>query len=250
MSTNSDGGSDGRSLPDAIAAEAGMPRPGTVSEAPHASSAYSSPPTGSAHGTANTKAHDMTSGSTVETQKTTAETAARDAANTAASLKERATAAAQDAGDRLGAGYKQAKEAAADALDDASGRATRTYNDAKSWASDKYGEHSARAADLADRGARTVKRHRTTTEQFVSENPLLVGVVGVAAGLLLGALLPRTVREDEAIGPYADDLRDQGLRYARDMTHRGRAFVEQALDPDNLDAAVRRANAPQGSGPR
>ena len=250
MTMTSTFGSDRRPLPDDLAANAGLPHSGAVDEGLHQAAPHSSPAIGSGYGTVNTKATDMTSGSTADTHKTTAEMAARDAANTAASLKDRAAAAAQDAGDRLGAGYKQARETATDALGDASDRATRTYGDAKAWASDKYDEHSARAADLADRSVRTLHQHRTTTERFVSENPLLVGVVGVAAGLLLGALLPRTAKEDEAIGPYADDLRDQGLRYARDMTHRGRAFVEQALDPDNLEAAVRRANAPEGTGPR
>ena len=243
-------GPDGHSLPDDIAATAGMPRGGPVEAGvPHTTS-HPSPTTGSAPGTTSTKAQGMTSGSTVDTSKTTAETAARDAANTAASLKERATVAAQEAGERLGEGYRQARASASDALGDARDRASRTYGDAKTWASDKYDEHSSRASEFADRSARTLQHHRTTTERFVSENPLLVGVVGVAAGLLLGALLPRTAKEDEAIGPYADDLRDQGLRYARDMTHRGRAFVEQALDPDNLDAAVRRANESGQTGPR
>jgi hypothetical protein len=75
----------------------------------------------------------------------------------------------------------------------------------------------------------------------VSENPILVGVVGLAAGLLIGALLPRTRTEDENVGPWADEVRDQGLRYARDVTHRGREFVATALDPENLNAAVQRA---------
>ena len=63
----------------------------------------------------------------------------------------------------------------------------------------------------------------------------------VAAGLLLGALLPRTRQEDRSLGPYADEVREEGLRYAREMTHRGREFVQTALDPDNLNAAVRKA---------
>jgi hypothetical protein len=63
----------------------------------------------------------------------------------------------------------------------------------------------------------------------VTENPVLVGVVGLAAGLMLGALLPRTRREDRAFGRWADEVREQGMRYARDMTQRGREYVDEAL---------------------
>ncbi|CAA2158662.1 hypothetical protein MBRA_03925 [Methylobacterium brachiatum] len=83
----------------------------------------------------------------------------------------------------------------------------------------------------------------------MDDNPLLVGVVGVAAGLLLGALLPRTRQEDRNIGPWADEVRDQGLRYAREVTNMGREFVQTALDPDNLNAAVRKAADSDGHTP-
>ncbi|WP_392404114.1 hypothetical protein, partial [Streptomyces sp. NPDC014793] len=148
--------------------------------------------------------------------------------------------------DRVSGAAESARAQAGDTVRAARDRAGEAYEDARSWAEDRYETQRRRAADLADRGTRRLHEGRTATEQFVSENPLLVGVVGLAAGLLLGALLPRTRQEDQALGPYADDLRDQGIRYARDLTHRGRAFVETALDPENLDAAVKRAGAPQG----
>ncbi|TXN60868.1 hypothetical protein FV228_22235, partial [Methylobacterium sp. WL18] len=68
-------------------------------------------------------------------------------------------------------------------------------------------------------------------------------------GLLLGALLPRTRQEDRNIGPWADEVRDQGLRYAREVTSMGREFVQTALDPDNLNAAVRKATDSDGHTP-
>ena len=151
------------------------------------------------------------------------------------------------AADRASDVRNRVSEAADSVRESVRERASETYEDARSWAEDRYETHRRRAADLADRGTRRLHEGRTATEQFVSENPLLVGVVGLAAGLLLGALLPRTRQEDRALGPYADDLRDQGIRYARDLTHRGRAFVETALDPENLDAAVKRAHAPGGA---
>lgn len=167
----------------------------------------------------------------------------------ARNLRDQAADRASEVKNRVSEAADSARSQAGDTVRAVRERASETYEDARSWAEDRYETQRRRAADLADRGSRRLHEGRTATEQFVSENPLLVGVVGLAAGLLLGALLPRTRQEDRALGPYADDLRDQGIRYARDLTHRGRAFVETALDPENLDAAVKRASAeggPQG----
>ncbi|MBD8907951.1 hypothetical protein [Methylorubrum zatmanii] len=207
-------------LPEHIAGQSGMPREAGVEHSLH-------------------DLHDRATASGREANarlQAGLQDKADQAAEGARSLRDRAADRASDLRDRV-----------SDAADSARERAGEAYEDARSWAEDSYESQRRRAADLADRGYRRLHESRTATEQFVSENPILVGVVGLAAGLLLGALLPRTRQEDRALGPYADDLRDQGIRYARDLTHRGRAFVETALDPENLDAAVKRATAPTGS---
>ncbi|AWN39291.1 CsbD family protein [Methylobacterium durans] len=140
----------------------------------------------------------------------------------------------------------QARDRVLGAADDVRARASDAYGDARDWISDMQRDQRRRVEDLAARGQERLRGHRTNAEQFVQENPLLVGVVGLAAGLLLGALLPRTRGEDRNLGPYADELRGHGLRYARDFADRGREFVENALDPDNLNASAQRAGAEPG----
>lgn len=137
---------------------------------------------------------------------------------------------------------------AADKADELRDRASDTYEDARDWATDTRESGRRRIEELSNRGAERFQDGKSAVESFVSENPLLVGVVGLAAGLLLGALLPRTRSEDRTVGPWADEIRDQGLRYARDVTHRGREFVASALDPETLNAAVQRATD-QGTTP-
>lgn len=127
------------------------------------------------------------------------------------------------------------------AADEAGSRIRSAYGDARSYLSEAGEGHLRRIDDLTDRGREGLQRGRNAVEDFVGENPLLVGVVGLAAGLLLGALLPRTRQEDRNLGPYADEVRDQGLRYAREFTNRGREFVQTALDPENVNAAARKA---------
>lgn len=138
----------------------------------------------------------------------------------------------------------QGRRKAADLADDARERASDALDDARTWVSDTSDEQRRRVTHLARRGRERIDERRSQVEAFVEEHPLLVGVVGLAAGLLLGSLIPRTRSEDRNIGPYADELRAQGLSYVREATHRGRAFVENALDPDTLGAAERAAHAP------
>jgi ElaB/YqjD/DUF883 family membrane-anchored ribosome-binding protein len=127
------------------------------------------------------------------------------------------------------------------AADEAGSRIRSAYGDARAYVSEAGETHLRRIDDLTDRGREGLQRGRNAVEDFVGENPLLVGVVGLAAGLLLGALLPRTRQEDRNLGPYADEVRDQGLRYAREFTNRGREFVQTALDPETVNAAARKA---------
>ncbi|MET0257099.1 MAG: hypothetical protein ABW179_00825 [Methylobacterium sp.] len=218
----------GRSLPDDIAARAGLPRQEGVSHTLH-----------DVGDRAGREARDTLSSArgVRDDLGETAETGVRDAANTASDIKGRVADAAGEARGRV-----------EETVDRVRGQAADAYDDVRSWAAGHYDDKTRRAADLADRGYVRLRDGRTATEAFVSDNPLLVGVVGVAAGLLLGALLPRTRREDEALGPWADEVRGQGLRYAREMTHRGREYVEAALDPDNLDATARRTGARDNDG--
>jgi ElaB/YqjD/DUF883 family membrane-anchored ribosome-binding protein len=159
---------------------------------------------------------------------------------TSDSLRERAEAATAEARDRVAEHADAIQGKIGEAADEARDRIRSAYGDARSWAEDARQGGLRRIDDLTDRSREGLDRGRTAVEQFVNENPLLVGVVGVAAGLLLGALLPRTRQEDRNLGPFADEMRDQGLRYAREFTSRGREFVHNALDPDNLNAAARK----------
>ena len=213
-------------LPEHLAAKAGMPRTEGVEHSLHGTSERASAAGREANARLQQGLHD-----TVREASDQASTLRDRAAEQASSLRDQAADKASELRDRAGETLRSARERAGD-----------TYEEARSWAEDRYDTHRQRAADLADRGAQRLHRGRTATEEFIAENPLLVGVVGLAAGLLLGALLPRTRQEDQALGPYADDLRDQGVRYARDLTQRGRTFVETALDPDNIDAAVQKAS--------
>lgn len=104
------------------------------------------------------------------------------------------------------------------------------YEKVTSWASDQYDGATRRVSDARRRQADTIAQTRDSVQRFVEDNPVMVGVVGLAAGMLLGSLLPGTKRENETFGKYADEVKDQGLRYARDLAEQGKHFVEDSLD--------------------
>jgi hypothetical protein len=86
---------------------------------------------------------------------------------------------------------------------------------------------------MGGRSAQHFGNVRGGVQSYVAENPMVVGLVGLAAGLLLGALLPRTRRENEVFGEWADEVRNQGMRYAREAASRGREYVEENFSGDD-----------------
>lgn len=145
------------------------------------------------------------------------------------SMTEKAQGVAAQAGEQVRETAGQVRQKAGEAYEGASEWAEDTYGRVSDWAAETYEHRRERMSHLRDRSMRTLGNVRGGVQHYVSENPMVVGLVGLAAGLLIGALLPRTRRENEAFGEWSDEVRNQGLRYAREATHRGREYVEEAL---------------------
>ncbi|PCD04579.1 hypothetical protein COC42_00165 [Sphingomonas spermidinifaciens] len=76
-------------------------------------------------------------------------------------------------------------------------------------------------------------------------SPLAALLGGVAIGVAIGALLPRTQREAEALGPLGKRLTDGAAAAARAAREAGRQEIE-ALIPDK-DGAKEKATALLGN---
>ena len=139
-------------------------------------------------------------------------------------------------------------ETARQTADQVRERAGEAYEQASEWARDSYDSASSWASDTMRRGRLpSLDNARRGVQEYVAQNPVMVGLVGLAAGLLLGALLPRTRREDETFGEWADEVREQGLRYAHEMTQRGREYVEQGFSGE--DPRFSKHESEFGTGP-
>lgn len=137
----------------------------------------------------------------------------------------------------------QATSAARDGIKSATDAARAASDSVRDTASDAYGRASRTVGDAGRRSAAEFTRRRRGIESFVEENPVMVGVVGLAAGLLIGALLPGTRRENRVFGRYADEVRDQGMRYARELAEQGKSMVE-----GNLEAVAKGAKGGRDEG--
>ena len=114
-----------------------------------------------------------------------------------------------------------------EAADSVRERTSETYEDARSWAEDRFETHRRRAADLADRGTRRLHEGRTATEQFVTENPLLVGVVGLVGILLFGASTVSIARRLSRGRAVAIEVTDSGICW--------RAWSDDLIAWDDID---------------
>ena len=162
------------------------------------------------------------------------------AAGDASSAVSRAAASAGHAAAGAGRSSWQATSRAASSLGHAAAGAGHYGRDAAHGARESLG-HAASATyhGASTVGEATVEGLRTTgraissgachtrdaardaTEQY----PLLVGLGCVAAGLMTGFLLPRTRREDEAMGETAEEVRHRGYEMGREAVEHGQEMA-------------------------
>jgi hypothetical protein len=157
------------------------------------------------------------------------------AAAQARDLLDKARDTASDVQDRAAGTFRQAEKTAREG-----------YDRASQWALEGY-DRAARQAEAARRRSLTeIERVQDGAARVLRENPVMIGVIGLAAGVLFGALLPRTQREDEAFGRWSDELRERGIQYATELAQQGREMVEDALS-DAASGLGDRGSAQGGS---
>lgn len=127
--------------------------------------------------------------------------------------------------------WSRVRDRASGARSSASDRA----HSARDYTSDKWQSARERTSDYASRARTKASDARQRAAQGYDENPLTGALVGIAAGALLGLLLPRTQRENEMLGETRDRLADAAKSAARAAAD----TAKQQLDEKglNMDAA-------------
>ena len=79
-----------------------------------------------------------------------------------------------------------------------------------------------------DRGE--VKEGAQRAVGVAEENPLGLALGGLAAGFLVGMMLPSTRVEDERVGPIADQVKEKAVETGQEAVERGKDVAGQAAE--------------------
>jgi ElaB/YqjD/DUF883 family membrane-anchored ribosome-binding protein len=129
-----------------------------------------------------------------------------------------------------------AKNAVGDTLASTRDKVGDVLDAAKDKSSAAYGAAADRTSDAVEAAREKAAQARRATADGIEGNPLAALIGGVAVGVLVGALLPRTQREEEALGPIANKLTDA----ARNAAAAARDAGKQSLDEMGINREAAR----------
>lgn len=108
----------------------------------------------------------------------------------------------------------------------------------------------ARAARLAETTRDRAGRMRSGTQSMANEQPIMLAALGLAAGAMLGALLPHTRREDQWMGEARDRVLDRTRDEMHEQMERGKeaakSVAEAATDAAKEEAKRQRDSMTSG----
>jgi ElaB/YqjD/DUF883 family membrane-anchored ribosome-binding protein len=169
-------------------------------------------------------------------ESTVAETTA-----VAEKITERAGEALNSASSTVRDAASEARRAAEDGYREAAERVGAAYESAAETAEQGYRAARASAQSAAREIGTQTRRASARVSNFASENPLMVGVIGFAGGLLIGALLPRGGRDDD---DPADEPRNGSAKRGQSRRPAAKAARGAGAD-ENIEW---RSDAPAGHG--
>ena len=109
------------------------------------------------------------------------------------------------------------------------GRMKESIADKRDRLKDQMQGSASRVGD-ATPDASDVKQGARQAVGLAEENPLGLAVGGVAAGFLIGMLIPSTRIEDEKVGPMADDVKQRAAETGQEALERGKQVAQDAAD--------------------
>ncbi len=139
----------------------------------------------------------------------------QDAAETASVFADRVQQAMDTAQERAREGFERMRQSADDLRDGIASTGRQA---------------GAAMGQAAGRGREFVTRAGSGISETVGDNPLLLGAIGLAAGALIGAVLPRTRQEEEVLRPATDWAADAARNAAANVMQRGTRAAEAAAN--------------------
>lgn len=106
-------------------------------------------------------------------------------------------------------------------------RVRERAGEARDYTSEKLHDARERTSDYAARAKAKASDAKRRAGEGLDDSPLTGALIGVAAGALLGFLLPRTRREDELLGEHRDRLVGAGKAAAQAAVDTAKGELDQ-----------------------
>jgi len=124
------------------------------------------------------------------------------------------------------------------------GRMKESIADKRDRLKDQMQGSASRVGD-ATPDASDVKQGARQAVGVAEENPLGLAIGGVAAGFLIGMLIPSTRIEDEKVGPMADDVKQRAAETGQEALEHGKQVAQDAAQAATESAQEAAENVKQ-----
>lgn len=132
------------------------------------------------------------------------------------------------------AGYAYARQKSGEAM----GKARRTAQHTTRRARAAAGTAWDKASDYVGKAGDTLQGTGDRLTQLIEEHPIAVGALGILAGAVMAALLPRSDAEERLVGPAGEQIRDSAANLGRAATDVVRDAVSEAGAQTKSDSSV------------
>lgn len=112
---------------------------------------------------------------------------------------------------------------------DVKGRVKESFSEKKERLRSQMVGTASRIGDATPDGQQ-VKEGARQAVGVAEENPIGLALGGLAAGFLVGMMLPGTKVEDERVGPMADQVKGKAMETAQEAVDRGKEVTGQVAE--------------------
>jgi ElaB/YqjD/DUF883 family membrane-anchored ribosome-binding protein len=137
----------------------------------------------------------------------------------------------------LADGVKSATQAVSDTANDIMGSAEVAVETIKTETVDAVETVSNKAAELGQAGVQAAQQARTTFDEIIERNPLLVGGIALAIGAFVAASLPGTEIEDKLFGESSHDIKNKASQAVAEGVERAKGAAADAVGEISAAAA-------------
>lgn len=143
-------------------------------------------------------------------------------------MQARVGEAVEDVQERVGEMTDQARQRVSSLAHDAREQVRGTADHLGNRADHLTQEARARAEEMRFQTRMGVYRAKRTFSDTLEENPMAVAVAALAAGALVGMVLPSTPIENQLLGETRDRMMDEARSVAQDATERVKHVAQEA----------------------